>query len=222
MGTFVLNTNSPAALFAVLGYLSGSVLYARVFARLFGNRDILSQSRDQNPGTANAFMYGGFMCGLCTLVFDLLKGFLPVYLFVKSGGMDCGAPAAAMVIAAPVLGHAFPLFHGFRGGKGIAVSFGCLAGLYPELDVLLTLAFFFIVFSTAVKITPNLHRTAFAYIFALVSVIARVGSSPAVLGFAVITAIVLLKLFTSGEKRDRLEVKLFGFSDTFVRDRRRT
>ena len=127
-----------------------------------------------------------------------------------------------MVIAAPVLGHAFPLFHGFRGGKGIAVSFGCLAGLYPELDALLTLAFFFIVFSTAVKITPNLHRTAFAYIFALVSVITRVDSSPAVLGFAVITAIVLLKLFTSGEKRDRLEVKLFGFSDTFVRDRRRT
>ena len=98
MGTFVLNTNSPAALFAVLGYLSGSVLYARVFARLFGNRDILSHSRDQNPGTANAFMYGGFMCGLCTLVFDLLKGFLPVYLFVKSGGMDCGAPAAAMAM----------------------------------------------------------------------------------------------------------------------------
>ena len=71
-----------AAMFAVLGYLSGSVLYARVFARLFRKENMLEQSRDQNPGTANAFLYGGFWCGTLTLVFDLLKGFLPVYLFL--------------------------------------------------------------------------------------------------------------------------------------------
>ena len=63
-----------------LGYLSGSVLYARIFSRLFQKENMLEQSKDHNPGTANAFMYGGFWCGLLTLLFDLGKGFFPVYL----------------------------------------------------------------------------------------------------------------------------------------------
>ena len=222
MGASVMDTGTMGIVYAVLGYLSGSVLYARVFARLFGDRDILSRSVDRNPGTANAFMYGGFWCGLCTLIFDLLKGFLPVYLFMKRGGSDCGTFMAALVIASPVIGHAMPLFYRFKGGKGIAVTFGCLAGLYPGLGALLTLAFFFIAFSTVVKITPNFYRTAFSYVFSMVHIAANSFSAQATLAFAIITAVVLFKLFTSGEKRDRLEVKLFGFSSTFVRDRRRT
>ena len=69
-------------MFIWLGYLSGSVLYARIFARLFRKEDMLEGSRDHNPGTANAFMYGGFWCGFLTLICDLGKGFLPVYLFI--------------------------------------------------------------------------------------------------------------------------------------------
>ena len=57
--------------FILLGYLSGSVLYARVFARLFGKEEMIENSRDRNPGTANAFMYGGFWCGLLTLICDI-------------------------------------------------------------------------------------------------------------------------------------------------------
>ena len=67
-------------LFILFGYLSGSVLYARIFARMFGKKDMLENSRDKNPGTANAFMYGGFSCGFLTLLFDLLMGFVPVFL----------------------------------------------------------------------------------------------------------------------------------------------
>ena len=202
--------------FILFGYLSGSVLYARVFASLFGGRDILSRSADRNPGTANAFRYGGFFCGLCTLVFDLLKGFLPVYAYVKYG---FGAPAVtAVVVAAPVLGHAFPIFYRFMGGKGIAVSFGALAGLYPSLDALLTLAFFFIVFSTAVKITPNFHRTGVTYACTLIA-LAKSAAAP---GFALITAIVLLRLHLSREERGRMEVSILGRPVAFLRDRRGT
>ena len=70
--------------FILLGYLSGSVLYARVFARLFGKEEMIENSRDRNPGTANAFMYGGFWCGLLTLICDIGKAFIPVFLFMRA------------------------------------------------------------------------------------------------------------------------------------------
>ena len=62
-------------LFICMGYLSGSVLYALVFAKIFHKGDILEQSSDHNPGTANAFMYGGFWCGLFTLLLMCSKDF---------------------------------------------------------------------------------------------------------------------------------------------------
>ena len=147
-----------------LGYLSGSVLYARIFAGLFHRENMFEQSRDHNPGTANAFMYGGFWCGLLTLVCDLLKGFFPVYLFMlqrAAGQPDPLLPA--LVLAAPVIGHIFPLFYRFKGGKGIAVTFGCLLGLYPVLHPFFILAFCFIFFSSILKITPHFYRTIFSF-----------------------------------------------------------
>ena len=71
-----------AVVYSLIGYLSGSILYADVFAKLF-KKDIYKDSRDKNPGTANAFQFGGFRCGLCTLICELLKGFLPVYCYVN-------------------------------------------------------------------------------------------------------------------------------------------
>ena len=64
---------------------------------------------------------------------DLLKGFIPVFLFASTHEEGIFFMPGALVLAAPVLGHAFPLFHRFRGGKGIAVSFGCLLGPMPFL-----------------------------------------------------------------------------------------
>lgn len=117
-------------LFIAFGYFSGSVLFAKVTSKVFHKPAILQDSKDGNPGTANAFQYGGFWCGTITLFGDLLKGAIPVYLYQKSGGNFIDMPAlAALVLIAPVLGHAFPAFYRFRGGKGIAVTFGCLLGL---------------------------------------------------------------------------------------------
>lgn len=133
-------------LFAIVGYLSGSVLFANLSARLF-HKDILTESKDHNPGTANAFMQGGFFCGIVSLIGDLLKGYIPVYLYFRTGmGPESGAHAfggllgAAIVLAAPVAGHIFPVFYQFKGGKGIAVTFGCLLGLYPMIVPVLLFA----------------------------------------------------------------------------------
>ncbi|MFQ6827712.1 MAG: glycerol-3-phosphate acyltransferase [Faecalimonas sp.] len=108
--------------YTMIGYVSGSVLYAKVFGKLFCQKDVTEDTIDGNPGTTNAFLNGGIWCGICTLLCDLLKGILPVYAYMH------GLPGAdiwiTFVLAAPVAGHIFPVFHRFRGGKGIAVSFG--------------------------------------------------------------------------------------------------
>ena len=209
-------------IYICLGYLSGSILYARIFAGLFHRENMFEQSRDHNPGTANAFMYGGFWCGLLTLVFDVLKGFFPIYLFMLRPAEHPVSFLPALVLAAPVIGHILPVFYRFRGGKGIAVTFGCLLGLYPVLHPFFILVFCFIFFSCIVKVTPHFHRTIFAYIFSFIIMFREIGSSDIVLGFLAITAAVLIRMSASREGREKLEVKLFGCSNTFLRNRRRT
>jgi len=195
--------------YIILGYLSGSVLYARVFAGIFGKEGMIEHSRDQNPGTANAFMYGGFWCGLLTLAGDLLKGFLPVFLFVQNRLPEFPSVFwSALVIAAPVAGHAFPVFYEFRGGKGIAVTFGCLLGLYPFWKPLAALGLFFLFFSVVLRVTPHFHRTLAAYLCALALVL-WMGEGEAVkAGFFLITLVVCTRMMLSREQKQEMEVKL--------------
>lgn len=196
-------------MFVIFGYLSGSVLYARVFSRVFRKEGMLEQSRDRNPGTANAFLYGGFWCGFLTLLGDLLKGFLPVFLFLHADMPECPSPFwNGLVIAAPVIGHAFPLFYGGRGGKGIAVTFGCLLGLLPIWRPVAALAVFFLFFSVVLRITPHYHRTLAAYLCALFSLLYKAESRAVELGFLMIAVTVCVKLFTSKEVREKMGVKL--------------
>ena len=112
--------------YVIIGYLSGSILYARVFEKLFHKENMIEGSRDRNPGTANAFMRGGFWCGVLTLCCDMGKGFIPVFFYHQGEMSQLGL---ALILAAPAIGHIFPLFHKGRGGKGIATTFGSLLGL---------------------------------------------------------------------------------------------
>lgn len=192
--------------YVVAGYLSGSVLYAQLFSRLLHKPDPVSCSPDHNPGTANAFHYGGFWCGVLTLMCDLLKGFVPVFAFFH--GPRPTPYACALVLAAPVVGHAFPLFARFRGGKGIAVTFGCLLGLMPVWQPSAILAMYFILFSVVLSISPHFYRTGAAYLCALAHLLLTGRFFPAGLGFVLITAVVLLQLHRSQEQRQQLQVKL--------------
>lgn len=195
--------------FAILGYLSGSVLYARVFSKLLKKETMIEDSKDQNPGTANAFTYGGFACGLMTLIGDLLKGFLPVYLYsFYAINHDWNTVSMALVIAAPVLGHAFPLFYRFQGGKGIAVTFGCLLGLLPLWEPFAALAVMFIFFSLILRITPHFYRTLISYLCALLCIAFWVKKVAITWGFALITATVFTRMRISKEEREKMRVKL--------------
>lgn len=195
-------------LFVILGYLSGSVLYANVFGKIFKKENILEESCDHNPGAANAFQYGGFWCGLLTLCCDLLKGFFPVFLFSRQTPAEGAEFAMAFVLAAPVLGHVFPAFSRFQGGKGITTTFGCLLGLVPNGLPSLLLAAFFILFSVVVRISPHFYRTLAAYFCALLAM-PVFGVDPGIcVGFFIITAAVSLRFHLSREEREDVRVGL--------------
>ncbi|MGN0165545.1 MAG: glycerol-3-phosphate acyltransferase [Lachnospiraceae bacterium] len=200
--------------YILLGYLSGSVLYAVIFTRLFKKEDAISKSKDQNPGTANAFMYGGFGCGMLTLICELLKGFIPVYFYMNYVFMHYNpvqAPSAftnALVIAAPVIGHAFPVFHKFHGGKAVAVTFGCLLGLFPIWYPAVFLAFFFILFSLVLRVSPHFYRTIAAYVCTLVSLALIWDNIGIWIGFLFITVVVCIRFHLSSEAREGVKVRL--------------
>lgn len=189
--------------FTVLGYLSGSLLFARYWGKWCRGRNVVEESPDQNPGTFNAFQYGGVVCGTLTLCGDLLKGFLPVFLYFRERPWGLGL---ALVLAAPLWGHVLPLYHGFRGGKGVAVTFGCLLGLLPKRRPLLLLAFVFLFFSLVVKITPNYHRTLAAYVAAALGMVLFVPDPGVALGFGLISVVVIGKLLHSTERKESCKV----------------
>ena len=193
--------------YAIFGYLSGSVLYARVVSALLGCGDVTADSSDGNPGTANAFTNGGFLCGVLTLLGDLGKGFLPVHLFLRCAP-DAPLLLAALVLAAPVIGHAFPIFYHFRGGKAIAVIFGCLLGLLPFAAPLLTLAAIFVFFSLVVRVTPHFYRTAITYL-ATVLLLPFTGCSLLFrTAFLLMAITVCLRLYLSHENKENVKVQL--------------
>ena len=199
----------PKAAWVLFGYLSGSILYARIFAKLFRKEDMIEKSRDRNPGAGNAFMYGGFWCGVLTLTCDILKGFFPVYLFMQyAPELSPDMLSIAFVMAAPVVGHAFPVFYKGRGGKGIAVTFGCLLGLFPFLQPAVILAAFFIFFSCILRINPHYYRTLAAYMCALIGMLLWVKQPMVLLGFAIIAVVVSSRMLLSEEEKEKMRIKL--------------
>ena len=192
-------------IYILTGSLAGSILFARVFGRLLKKTDVTENTSDGNPGTANAFQNGGFLCGALTLICDLLKGFLPVFLYTRGQT----TVLLALVIAAPVVGHVFPALYHFRGGKGIATTFGCLLGLLPNYIPVGLLALLFIFFSLILRITPHYYRTLATYLCAelLLFVFTR---EPAIwIGFSLIFVAVAARMLTSKEEKTSPEVKLF-------------
>ncbi len=206
---WVAGMTQRTMLFVLAGYLSGNVLYARVFAKVFKKEDFIEISPDHNPGAANAFRYGGFWCGLLTLTCDLLKGFLPVFLYMACMGQASGDMLSrALVIAAPVIGHAFPVCCHFQGGKGIAVSFGCLLGVFPIWKPAALLAVFFIFFSVVLRITPHYQRTLITYLCTMVCMFFVVDQAAIGVGFLLISSVVILKLLSSQEEKEQMGVQL--------------
>jgi len=119
----------PAMLTDILlvlgGYLFGSISMAIVVCHLMGLPDPRTEG-SRNPGTTNVLRIGGKKAALLTLAGDMLKGLLPVLL---AGSLDARPDIMAATALAAFLGHLYPVFFGFRGGKGVATALGVVFGL---------------------------------------------------------------------------------------------
>ena len=189
------------------GYLSGSVLYGYFLPKYVKKMDITKESPDQNPGVANAFIYAGARIGLCALVLELLKGYLPVHVAMQM--LDQRNLMFGFVLAAPVLGHAFPFWNPKMGGKSIAVSFGVLLGLIPYWSPVLTLAVCYLMFSLVIVIRPHLFRSivTFAIFFGMV-VVKRMPLG-IVAGAGILSCTVIWKHLIKYQN-ERLEISFLG------------
>ena len=119
----------------VLAYLIGSVSFAVVVSRVMGLSDPRSYG-SHNPGATNVLRSGNKLAALLTLLLDGVKGWLPVYAVVQFGAAyGLGQGSVALVALAAFLGHVWPVFFRFQGGKGVATAAGVLFGIEPLLGL---------------------------------------------------------------------------------------
>ena len=120
---------------AVIGYLIGSLSFAVIVSRAMGLSDPRSYGSG-NPGATNVLRSGNKAAAVLTLVFDALKGYLPVLAVNLWGARyGLGEGTAALVGLGAFLGHLWPVFFKFEGGKGVATAAGVIFGLNPLLGV---------------------------------------------------------------------------------------
>lgn len=175
----------------VFGYLSGSILFAEWLPKRFCHTDIRAVSEDGNPGTFNVFQQCGAVMGSLVLVLELGKGFFPVHIALQA--VDPERWPVALVLAAPVLGHAFPVKNRRSGGKSIAVSFGVLLGLYPVMLPVLLLAASYLLFSLVMVIGPHSIRSIAAFGTWAAVCCQMPGNAALHLGFCLIALVVVGK-----------------------------
>ncbi|MCH7342054.1 glycerol-3-phosphate 1-O-acyltransferase PlsY [Pelomonas sp. CA6] len=118
---------------AVAGYLAGSLSFAVIISRVMGLADPRSYGSG-NPGATNVLRSGNKAAAILTLAFDALKGYVPVLLVLMYGPrLGLGESTAALVGLAAFVGHLWPVFFRFEGGKGVATAAGVLLALNPQL-----------------------------------------------------------------------------------------
>jgi acyl phosphate:glycerol-3-phosphate acyltransferase len=147
-------------------YLLGSVPSGWVVMKVYRNLDVRKLGSG-NIGAANVFRAGGPGAFAATVVADGLKGFIPVMLGIAFGLGDQELGLAAIGLAA-VVGHTWPLYLGFRGGKGVATSGGVLLALAPVALLLAVLSWFLVIRLTRVASLSSLVAVAVG-LFSLVA-----------------------------------------------------
>jgi glycerol-3-phosphate acyltransferase PlsY len=180
--------NPFAPLLAILaGYLIGSVSFAVIFSRLMGLADPRSYGSG-NPGATNVLRSGNKAAAILTLVFDALKGYVPVWLVLAFGArFGLGENEAAFAGLAAFVGHLWPVFFKFKGGKGVATAAGVLMAVNPWLAVATLASFAIIVAFTRFVSLGSIVAAAFAPFYQAL----LWGMDPALLAIAVMSLLLI-------------------------------
>lgn len=192
-------------LLIVFGYLAGSLSTAIIVCRIMGLPDPRSEG-SRNPGATNVLRFGGKKAAAITLAGDFLKGLGPVLL---ARGLGVEETGLALTALAAFLGHLYPVFFGFEGGKGVATAFGVILGL-SWLTALAALATWLIM-AFAVRISSLSALTAAA----LTPLYAWLFGLPPVYVAAILIMVVIL----IWRHRSNIRQLLAGTEDTIGTDR---
>jgi glycerol-3-phosphate acyltransferase PlsY len=174
-----------------LAYLVGSIPTAVWWGRLFHGVDVRDHG-SRNAGATNTFRVLGPRAGVPVLLLDVAKGFLPVRVLPIWSGTEPGTDAwvllRVLLVLATVLGHLYPLFAGFRGGKGIATSLGGILAMHPGA-ALICLGAFMAVFLFTRYVSLGSLVAAVSFPLALALVFGE--HSELLLGFGVLLCLVV-------------------------------
>jgi glycerol-3-phosphate acyltransferase PlsY len=186
----------------VIAYLFGSIPTSVWWGKAFHGMDVREHG-SRNAGATNTFRVLGWRSGVPVLLIDIAKGFVPVRILPNMSGLQPDSPEwmwlrVALVIAA-VVGHLYPVFSGFRGGKGVATSLGGILAVHPGAAAI-CVAVFVLVFLVSRYVSLGSLCAALAFPVA-VAVIYQETSAVKV-GFAV--ALCVLVFFTHRQNIGRL------------------
>ena len=153
---------------ALAAYLVGSLAFAVIVSRAMGLKDPRTFG-SKNPGATNVLRSGSKPAAIVTLLLDALKGFVPVVLvklYGKAWGLEDGT--VALVGLAAFVGHLFPVFFRFKGGKGVATFFGVVFGIHWLLGLMVGATWLIIAFFFRYSSLASLVAAASAPVFYLI------------------------------------------------------
>ena len=182
-----LNIAVAITIALLCAYLIGSLSFAVIISRAMGLADPRSYG-SKNPGATNVLRSGSRPAALLTLAFDALKGYVPVVLVLIVGPrFGLGENVAAFAGLAAFVGHLWPVFFRFQGGKGVATAAGVLMAINPWLGLATLLSFAIIVAFSRYVSLASIVAAAFAPFYqALIW-----GVEPALLAIAVMSLLLI-------------------------------
>ena len=152
---------------ALAAYLVGSLSFAVIVSRAMGLSDPRSYGSG-NPGATNVLRSGNKTAAILTLLLDALKGYVPVLLVVLFGARaGFGEGTVALVGLAAFVGHLWPVFFRFQGGKGVATAAGVIFALNPLLGVATLATWLIIAWFSRYSSLAAIVSAAFAPIYQL-------------------------------------------------------
>lgn len=180
---------TPSVFYALLilgAYLIGSISFAVVISKVMRLPDPHTYGSG-NPGATNVLRTGNKLAAVLTLLGDALKGYVALFLAKALVGVEVDSFVLPMVAVAAFVGHLFPVFHGFKGGKGVATALGILLGIdvwlgLATLSTWLIVAFFMRYSSLAALMAALFAPLYFIFLF---------GIQPMALALALMSALLI-------------------------------
>jgi acyl phosphate:glycerol-3-phosphate acyltransferase len=183
-------------------YLVGSLSFAVIVSRFVGLADPRSYG-SKNPGATNVLRSGNKAAAIATLVLDAVKGWLPLWVAgVWGPELGVGPVALALVGLAAFVGHLFPVFFHFKGGKGVATAVGVLFGVDWVLALACLATFGIVVYFTRYVSLASVVAAVFAPVYFLFGANVVWPASPPVVGALVVMGALLI--WRHRENLDRL------------------